>query len=198
MESKTKGLKQVYNQFMNVTNAVVSKIVQLNDDKFLCGLFNAIGKFIKKSDYDYQFIQDNQRLITKGQITSIMLVNFRTIAYTDSNGHYLKIFDILKRYYKNSIKLSESPHIFRVQEYDYETNPFAFLKDEEKISLINLRNCQIIKIIDAKYNHLMSWNKNGSLINKRVASEDGKFYRLVDLQRDEKFFEIREIMIKAL
>ncbi|CDW79313.1 UNKNOWN [Stylonychia lemnae] len=186
-------------------------MLQLTDDILICGKEQnqytfafgdwkngiAICKLIQKGNYDYQLIQEQQRLIEKGYVRSIVLVTSNTIAYSDNDDHCLKIFDIEQRKQIHQIKLAKHPHIFVVQDYDYELNPFAFVKDNEKISLINLRNYQIVKVIDSKYNHFLSWNKNGSLINERIKKEEaGSIYRLIDVQRDNTSVEIREIIVK--
>ncbi|CDW73484.1 UNKNOWN [Stylonychia lemnae] len=125
-----------------------------------------------------------------------MLLNSTTIAYTDQNDQCLKILDIEKREQLYSIKLSQESHIFAVQEFDYEMNPFAFVKDEEKISLINMRNCKIVKVIDSKYGE---WDKQGSLINIRISKEQTEqTYRLFDVQRYDTFGQIVDKLVKKL
>ncbi|CDW86511.1 UNKNOWN [Stylonychia lemnae] len=200
------------------TNNGVYKIIQLNDDIFICALYGgqisllsisnqqysqvfqinsfkciseickikneqnkttfafgdglgngiAICQLIKISDYDYQLIQDQQRLVENGKILSIMLVNSKII---------------------------KEKGWFNVQYYDYDLNPFAFVKDYEKISLINFRNYQIIRVIDSRYIYN---NKNGRLINMRIykEGESQQIYRLFDVQRSDRSAEIREIRLR--
>ncbi|CDW83517.1 UNKNOWN [Stylonychia lemnae] len=186
----------------------------LADDNSLHPKGMTIIKFVKKSDYDYQLI-DQKSLKEKEEIISIMLVKSQyiikknmfgesskesfTIAYTTGNpDHSLKIFESRKKKQIHCIKLQGNPYIFKLEDYDYELNPIAFVKDNQRISLINLKNYQIVKVIDSKYNHLHSRRKESSLKHLRINKEEAeKVYKLIDVQRDQdkKFVEIREIIV---
>ncbi|CDW79547.1 UNKNOWN [Stylonychia lemnae] len=151
-----------------------------------------IGRLIKKGEYSYQFIQDNKRLVNRGQVSSIILVRLDIIAYSEKD--HLKIFDIKRKKLIKSIICPNYPHLFKIQDYNYKQNPFAFVKSNNSISLFNLRNYQLTKVIDSKYCYI---SKMCSLINIRIGNSDQK-YRLIEIQRYDCQAEIREIIVKII
>ncbi|CDW77616.1 UNKNOWN [Stylonychia lemnae] len=160
----------------------------------------AIIKIIKKRDFAFELIEDPQRLIDKGDIDSIILINQNTLAFTceiDGN-HYLKIYNIELKNQINSIKLQSWSYLYGIDGYDYDLNPFAFIKELNQVSVINFRNYQIVKVVDSEFSHRL--NKSQCLVSMKLNDETGNKYKLYDVQvtkQDSQYVsKLREIIIQ--
>ncbi|CDW74533.1 UNKNOWN [Stylonychia lemnae] len=114
------------------------------------------------------------------------------------------MFDIELKQELNSIKLQYNSTLYKVDGFDYQLNPFAFIKDSNKISLINLRDFQTVEIIDSFIgNQNNDWIKNHNLLNFKIENvAEGQIYELIDVQdkseqmKNQNKTEIRKISIK--
>ncbi|CDW76125.1 camk family protein kinase [Stylonychia lemnae] len=154
-----------------------------------------IVKIIMKSKYDFEFQEDPIKLIDNFYCYSMMIVKQNIIGGIFRKNliqRYLKILDVKYKVELQSIDLSKGSFIYPVLNYDFTTYPFAFVKDEHSVSLINMSNYQIVNVIKSN----CSRSDNQQLIQER--SQDNTF-RFIDIQlfeKDQKYQnEIREIEI---
>ncbi|CDW74838.1 UNKNOWN [Stylonychia lemnae] len=159
-----------------------------------------IGKIIMRNQFEYEFQEDKIKLIEDVSCHSMMLIKQNVIAAfvrNQDDEYQLKILDIKSRQELHTIDLNESTYIYPALAYDYIQYPFAFIKDQNNISLINTNNYQITTIIQC----YCSFSEQ-QLIQYR--DQDNK-YKLIDIQMyetDEDSYEylneIRETEISML
>ncbi|CDW86538.1 UNKNOWN [Stylonychia lemnae] len=160
----------------------------------------AIIKIIKKGDFAFELIEDPQRLIDKGFCYSILLIKQNTLAFTCKidGKYYLKIYNIELKKEIQSIELKSWSFIYAIDKYDYELNPFAFIKEYNQVSVINFINYQMVKVVDSEFIHF--GNKSQCLAIMKLKDETGNKYQLYDVQVDEKdsqyVSKLRDIIIQ--
>ncbi|CDW79171.1 UNKNOWN [Stylonychia lemnae] len=156
-------------------------------------------RLIKKKNCQYELIQDKKKLIEEGWIYSIANLKSNRIAAIIRLQicDYLQILNIKKGYLIYSIQLQKRPHLFPIHQYNFNLNPFAFIQDQESISIINLRNYSSTNLIALKFSDLKSRKKQQSLVNYKIkGKENFNTYKLIYLNKMQELTQIREVKIK--
>ncbi|CDW77967.1 UNKNOWN [Stylonychia lemnae] len=145
-----------------------------------------IVRLIQKGNCQFELIQDQKRFIDNMWVSSMMLLRPFIIAFTCIVGHsksYLKIFDIKRKQYIVNVKLPSISYLYGIAGYDYNYNPFAFIKDDNQVSLINFRNQKIVKVVNSVFSHQIY--KSQCFANKQLKKTDRNKFIFYDVQNIE-------------